>query len=316
MWCHPHLTARRTPTHDRPGCAGRRRAGAGLAPGTIRPWTSWRPRRSGSCAPTTGARGRGRRRACTPTSGAGTPRSSPSAGPTSRPLRAVTELRSLFRGQWSNGMVPQIVFDNGVALGAYEPRHTTWGTAGLCPPSVPTSGICQPPVHAIALARVRSDRRRARRGHARRGRSGRGRPLPPAGRLAPLAALGPRPRRHRAGHGLPPVGERARQLAPLGRRAGQRPDAGRVAGQPARPRPRGRRVRTADRRRVPPVLHARPRAGRGRLRPHSLPPHPPVPHGRRAVHRHPRPPPTTSWPTWPSSPASRPRPTATGPTPS
>jgi len=34
------------------------------------------------------------------------------------PLRAVTELRSLFRGQWSNGMVPQIVFDNGVALGA------------------------------------------------------------------------------------------------------------------------------------------------------------------------------------------------------
>ena len=53
-------------------------------------------------------------------------------------------------------MVPQIVFDNGVALGAYEPRHTTWGTAGLCPPSVPTSGICQPPVHAIALARVRT----------------------------------------------------------------------------------------------------------------------------------------------------------------
>ena len=77
------------------------------------------------------------------------------------PLRAVTELRSLFRGQWSNGMVPQIVFDNGVALGAYEPRHTTWGTAGLCPPSVPTSGICQPPVHAIALARVRTIAARA-----------------------------------------------------------------------------------------------------------------------------------------------------------
>ena len=72
------------------------------------------------------------------------------------PLRGVTELRSLFRGQWATGMVPQIVFDSGVALGAYEPRHTTWGTAGLCPPTVPTSGICQPPVHAIALARVRS----------------------------------------------------------------------------------------------------------------------------------------------------------------
>ena len=48
-------------------------------------WTSWRPRRSGSCGPTTGAPGPARRRACTPTSGAGTPPSSPSAGPTSRP---------------------------------------------------------------------------------------------------------------------------------------------------------------------------------------------------------------------------------------
>ena len=72
------------------------------------------------------------------------------------PDRAVTELRSLFRGQWSNGMVPQIVFDSSVALGAYEPRHRTWATAGLCPPRVATSGICQPPVHAIALARVRA----------------------------------------------------------------------------------------------------------------------------------------------------------------
>ena len=72
------------------------------------------------------------------------------------PRRAVTELRSLLRGQWANGMVPHIVFDRSVALGAYEPRHTTWATAGLCPPHVATSGICQPPVHAIALARVRA----------------------------------------------------------------------------------------------------------------------------------------------------------------
>jgi glucosylglycerate hydrolase len=72
------------------------------------------------------------------------------------PDRAVTELRSLFRGQWADGMVPQIVFDGSVALGAYEPRHRTWGTAGLCPPRVATSGICQPPVHALALGRVRS----------------------------------------------------------------------------------------------------------------------------------------------------------------
>ncbi|HEX5947528.1 MAG TPA: hypothetical protein VFY82_14680 [Acidimicrobiales bacterium] len=72
------------------------------------------------------------------------------------PHRAVAELRSLFRGQWADGMVPQIVFDGSVALGAYEPRQRTWGTAGLCPPSVATSGICQPPMHAIALARVRA----------------------------------------------------------------------------------------------------------------------------------------------------------------
>ena len=72
------------------------------------------------------------------------------------PDRAVTELQSLFRAQWSTGMVPQIVYDSSVALGAYEPRHRTWATAGLCPPGVATSGICQPPVHAIALARVRA----------------------------------------------------------------------------------------------------------------------------------------------------------------
>ena len=67
----------------------------------------------------------------------------------------MAELRSLLRGQWSTGMIPHIVFDPTVALGAYEPRHSRWATAGLCPPDVPTSGICQPPVHALALGRVR-----------------------------------------------------------------------------------------------------------------------------------------------------------------
>lgn len=71
------------------------------------------------------------------------------------PARAVTELGSLFRGQWDGGMVPQIVFDDCVAFGAYEPRPRTWGTAGHSPAGVATSGICQPPMHAIALARVR-----------------------------------------------------------------------------------------------------------------------------------------------------------------
>ena len=71
------------------------------------------------------------------------------------PARAVTELRSLFRGQWATGMVPHIVFDDCVAFGAYEPRQRTWGTARLSPSGVATSGICQPPMQAIALAHVR-----------------------------------------------------------------------------------------------------------------------------------------------------------------
>ncbi|HET6949052.1 MAG TPA: hypothetical protein VFI47_01660, partial [Acidimicrobiales bacterium] len=71
------------------------------------------------------------------------------------PARAVAELRSLFQGQWATGMLPQIVFDRSVAGGAYEPRHRTWATARHSPPGVATSGICQPPVHALSLRRVR-----------------------------------------------------------------------------------------------------------------------------------------------------------------
>ncbi|QXC62963.1 hypothetical protein KSP35_09345 [Aquihabitans sp. G128] len=71
------------------------------------------------------------------------------------PLRGVTELWSLFRGQWSTGMVPQIVFDLNVARGAYEPGPNTWGTVRHAPAGSATSGICQPPIHAIALGRVR-----------------------------------------------------------------------------------------------------------------------------------------------------------------
>src|SRR4051794_37351576 len=71
------------------------------------------------------------------------------------PARAVAELWSLFRGQWSTGMVPHIVFDLNVAQGAYEPGPNAWRTAAHVPPGTATSAICQPPIHAIALARVR-----------------------------------------------------------------------------------------------------------------------------------------------------------------
>ena len=68
--------------------------------------------------------------------------------------RAVRELETLLAAQWRNGMLPHIVFSEG---GGYFPGPERWGAAELNPdaPGAPrTSGICQPPVHAIALRRI------------------------------------------------------------------------------------------------------------------------------------------------------------------
>jgi hypothetical protein len=67
--------------------------------------------------------------------------------------RAITELSTLLAGQWSNGMIPHIQFSEG---GGYFPGPDRWGTdSAVCAPrGVQTSGICQPPVHAIAVAKV------------------------------------------------------------------------------------------------------------------------------------------------------------------
>jgi hypothetical protein len=67
--------------------------------------------------------------------------------------RALTELRTLLAAQWSTGMIPHIVFSPGTD---YFPGPDVWGTHGAAakPEGVQTSGICQPPVHAIALARI------------------------------------------------------------------------------------------------------------------------------------------------------------------
>lgn len=76
--------------------------------------------------------------------------------------RAIIELRSLLSGQWSTGMIPHIVFSD---ADGYFPGPEHWRTAGLdiAPRNVVTSGICQPPVHAIAV-RCILDRGRARGG--------------------------------------------------------------------------------------------------------------------------------------------------------
>jgi len=71
------------------------------------------------------------------------------------PPRARLELDSLLRGQWRNGMVPHIVFDP--AAGGYFPGPQRWECARYsadAPRDVETSGICQPPVHAIAATRI------------------------------------------------------------------------------------------------------------------------------------------------------------------
>lgn len=63
--------------------------------------------------------------------------------------RAQQELRSLFRGQWSNGMLPHIVFSG---QGDYFPGPEFWHTerSPYAPRDPLTSGIVQPPVHATA----------------------------------------------------------------------------------------------------------------------------------------------------------------------
>jgi hypothetical protein len=70
--------------------------------------------------------------------------------------RALTELEGLFTAQWSTGMVPHIVFRAGPDQ-PYFPGPEWWDCAispAAPPPPLQTTGICQPPVHALALRRI------------------------------------------------------------------------------------------------------------------------------------------------------------------
>ncbi|RMG68304.1 MAG: glycoside hydrolase [Calditrichaeota bacterium] len=69
--------------------------------------------------------------------------------------RAQQELSTLFRAQWKNGMLPQIVF-NPAALGGYFPEPDFWQCerSPNAPEGILTSGITMPPVHAIAARRI------------------------------------------------------------------------------------------------------------------------------------------------------------------
>ena len=69
--------------------------------------------------------------------------------------KAIEELSSLFKAQWKNGMLPQIVF-NEKRLGRYFPEPDFW-QAHLSPNAsedILTSGITMPPIHAVAALKI------------------------------------------------------------------------------------------------------------------------------------------------------------------
>jgi hypothetical protein len=72
--------------------------------------------------------------------------------------RAAGEIRSLLDHQWENGKIPHIVFNPDAPPESYFPGPEHWASAADAPdaPSGPatTSGLCQPPVHAIAALRI------------------------------------------------------------------------------------------------------------------------------------------------------------------
>lgn len=66
--------------------------------------------------------------------------------------RAIIELRSLFKGQWSNGFLPHIIFHRKVEH--YFPNEDFWDSKNVTdksPRDVGTSGISQPPIVAMAV---------------------------------------------------------------------------------------------------------------------------------------------------------------------
>ncbi len=73
--------------------------------------------------------------------------------------RAARELVSLFHCQWATGKLPHIVFNQEAPPESYFPGAEHWATAAPESPDAPpmpalTSGLCQPPVHALAVRRI------------------------------------------------------------------------------------------------------------------------------------------------------------------
>lgn len=70
--------------------------------------------------------------------------------------RARKEILSLLSGQWSDGMIPHILYPTGAS--DYFPIPDFWRTEGLPHgPAYPTSGLTQPPVLATAVRLIHKD---------------------------------------------------------------------------------------------------------------------------------------------------------------
>jgi len=72
--------------------------------------------------------------------------------------RAAVEIRSLLDHQWKNGKVPHIVFNPDAPPESYFPGPEHWASAADADEATSgparTSGLCQPPAHAIAVRRI------------------------------------------------------------------------------------------------------------------------------------------------------------------
>jgi len=66
------------------------------------------------------------------------------------PERAYDELRSLFAGQWENGMIPHMIFNPKETK--YFPNAEVWGTKAFANGQIITSGITQPPLITKAVS--------------------------------------------------------------------------------------------------------------------------------------------------------------------
>ena len=67
--------------------------------------------------------------------------------------RAKTEIESMFKGQWANGMVPHMIFD---PAREYRREREIWRSwvSPFSPDTHATSGISQPPLMAEAIWKI------------------------------------------------------------------------------------------------------------------------------------------------------------------